>query len=57
LEIGALGTSTPTLMVAEAAMQAIREDPHQMFNLTLSKFNNQEPDVLYLGRLQLGSVI
>lgn len=57
VEIGALGTSTPTLMVAEAAMLAIKQDPTQMFNLTLSKFNNKEHDLLYLGRLQLGMVI
>lgn len=42
VRLGALGTSTPVLMVAEAAMQAIKDDPHQMFNLTLSKFNNRE---------------
>lgn len=51
LEIGSLGTSTPILMVADAAMEAIRQDPHQMFNLTLTTFNNKEADVLYLGRL------
>ena len=45
------------LMVEEATMQAIREDPTHMFNLTLSNFNDRADDLLYLGRLQLAAVI
>ena len=40
LEIGALGTSTPMLMVPDAELAAIREDTAHMYNLTLSNFNN-----------------
>lgn len=57
LAIGGMATTTPNYMVEARTMGDIRDDPHHMFNLTLSNFNNRADDLLYLGRLQLASPI
>ena len=52
-----MGTTVPIYMVEEMTMQFIKNDPKHMFNLTLSNFNNKNDDLLYLGRLNLASVL
>ena len=52
-----MGTTVPIYMVEEMTMQFIKNDPKHMFNLTLSNFNNRQDDLLYLGRLNLASVL
>jgi len=47
----------PELLVTAETLKEIKNDPNSMFNLSLSRFNRGEDDLLYLGRLCLNPVI
>lgn len=52
-----MGTSVPKILVEEVALQAMRDDPNNMLDLTLRTYNRRQDDLLYLGRLHLGHII
>ena len=47
----------PKLMVEEQTLKMMREDPNNVFELSLSNFNQGFDEILYLGSLKLLSVI
>jgi len=57
LVLGSMGTTAPIYMVEEQLLKHIKADPTHMLNLTLKTFNNGQDDLLYMGRLQLPTVI